>query len=91
MRRLFVLILYIFFFSLTAKLIGPRIGCQFFKKNVDFSDTYPLNSVSRLRGCVTVLEIVFVGQCEVFVCLDFVFFFSLGCEAHRSANRVSIL
>ena len=32
-----------------------------------------------LRGCVMVLEIVFVGQCEGFVCLDFEnfsFFFS---------------
>ena len=38
------------------------------------------------------LEIVFVGQCEVFVCVDFVeFFFSLGREAHRPANEVSIL
>ena len=27
-----------------------------------------------LRGRVSVLEIVFVGQCEVFVCLDFVDF-----------------
>ena len=35
-----------------------------------------------LRGCVTFLEIVFVGQCEVFVCLDMVhFFFSRGREA----------
>ena len=25
-----------------------------------------------LSGWVSVLEIVFVGQCEVFVCLDFV-------------------
>ena len=24
-----------------------------------------------LRGCVSVLEIVFVGQCEVFFCHDF--------------------
>ena len=44
---------------------------------------------------VTVLEIFFVGQCEVFVCLDFVltFFvcFFLGREAHRSANGASIL
>ena len=41
---------------------------------------------------MTVLEIVFVGQCEVFVCLDFVhFFFPLGCEAHRSTNGVSVL
>ena len=38
-----------------------------------------------------VLEIVFVGQCEVFVCLDFIHFFPLGCKAHRSANRVSVL
>ena len=63
-------------------------------KNVDFSDTYPLNSMSHLRGCVTVLEIDFVGLCEVFVCLDFVHFFSffsLGRKAHRSTNGVSIL
>ena len=36
------------------------------------------------------LGIVFVGQCEVFVCLDFgppPF----GREAHRSANGVSVL
>ena len=43
---------------------------------------------------MSVLEIVFVGQCEVFVSLDFEnnpppFF--LGREAHRSANGVSIL
>ena len=33
-----VLIWYIFFFfsPLAAKLIGPRTGCQFLKKNVDF-------------------------------------------------------
>ena len=38
------------------------------------------------------LEIAFVGQCEVFVCLDLVhvFFFPLGREAHRSTNGVSI-
>ena len=28
-----------------------------------------------LRECIMVLEIIFVGQCEVFVCLDFVHFF----------------
>ena len=39
---------------------------------------------------MSVLEIVFVGQCEVFVYLDFVLLFSLGREAHRSANGVSI-
>ena len=46
------------------------MGCQFFR-NVDFSVTYPLKSVSYsmsyLRGTMLVLEIVFVGQCEVFV------------------------
>ena len=39
---------------------------------------------------MSILEIVFVGQCEVFVCHDFVFF-SLGREAHKSANGVSVL
>ena len=37
------------------------------------------------------LEILFVGQCEVFVCIGSVEIFSLGSEAHRSANGVSIL
>ena len=46
---------------------------------------------SRLKGCVSVLEIVCIGQCEMFVCLDFVHFFPLGREAHRSTNGVSIL
>ena len=52
------------------------------------------NSMSHLRGCVSVLEIAFVGQCEAFVCLDFVnfhIFFSLGREARRSVNGLSIL
>ena len=44
-----------------------------------------------LRGRVLVLEIAFVGQWEVFVCLDFVDFFFLGREAHRSVNGVSVL
>ena len=45
-----------------------------------------------LRGCVLDFEIVFVGQCEVFVCLEFVHFFPpLGREAHRSTNGASIL
>ena len=35
---------FFFFFSLAAKLIDPRMGRQFFK-NVDFSVTFPLNSV----------------------------------------------
>ena len=41
-----------------------------------FMQCYPLGSsylVGRVfRGRVRILEIVFVGQCEVFVCLDFV-------------------
>ena len=49
----------------------------------------------HLRGRSGFLEIVFVGQCEVLVCLCvrafFFFFFSLGREAHRSENFVSIL
>ena len=41
---------------------------------------------------MSVLEIVFVRQREVFVCLDCeIFFFSLGHEAHRSVNGASIL
>ena len=46
-----------------------------------------------VKGCVTVLDIVFVGQCEVFVCLDFVhvFFLPLGRKAHRSSNGLSVL
>ena len=40
---------------------------------------------------MSVLEIVFVGQCEVFVCIDSVHFFPFGHEAHRSLNGVSIL
>ena len=47
---------------------------------------------SGLRGGVSFLEIVFVGECEVFVCLEFVeIFFFLGRKAHRSANVVSFL
>ena len=64
-----------FFFPLTMKLIGLRTGVNSLKKFDFFFATPPLNSMSHLRGCVLVLEIDFVGQCEVFVCLDFVHFF----------------
>ena len=41
------------------------------------------------------MEIVFVGECEVFVCLcflvSFFLFFSLGREGRRSENWASIL
>ena len=59
------------FFPLAAKLIGPKTGCQFLK-NVDFFLTRPLNAMAYLRERVRFLEIVFVGRCEVFVCLGFV-------------------
>ena len=42
-----------------------------------------------LRGRVSVWEIFFVGQCEVFVLILVFFFFPR--EAHRSVNGVSIL
>ena len=46
MKWLFVSILLAFlvFPPLAAKLIGPQTGCQFFLKNVDFSDNYPLKT-----------------------------------------------
>ena len=49
---------------------------------------YPLH---MLKGVRVGFGDTFVGQCEVFVCLDFVHFFFLSCKAHRSANWVSIL
>ena len=57
-------------------LFPPPLGCEAhgsangvsdLKKNVSY--TYHINSMSQLRGYMTVLEIVFVGQCKVFVCL----------------------
>ena len=38
-----------FFFPLAAKLIGPRTGCQFFKK-CRFSVACPLNARLRTSG-----------------------------------------
>ena len=73
MRCLFVLILYIFFFGRKAYRSANTPGVSSLK-NVDFSNTYPRNSMSHLRVCVSVLEMIFVGQCEVFVCLEFVHF-----------------
>ena len=57
-------ILFVYFFPWPRSSKGPRMGCQFFK-NVEFSVTYSLG------GCRSLLEIVFVGQCEAFVCLGF--------------------
>ena len=59
------------FFPLAAKLISLQTGCQFLK-NVNFLDNGPLNAMAYLRDPWSFLEIVFVGQCEVFVCLGFV-------------------
>ena len=44
-------------------------------KTVEFLINHPLNSIFHLRGCITFLEIVFVGQCDVFVCLNLKHFF----------------
>ena len=63
--EVFVRLDFVNFFPLAAKLIGQRTAVSFI--NADFSKTYTLNSMFHLRGCMTVLEIVFVEQCEVFV------------------------
>ena len=47
-----------------------------------------------LRDRWSILEVVFVGQCEVFICLgllEIFFIFPLGQEAHKSTNGVSIV
>ena len=53
-----VILFYLFIFSLAAKLIGPRTGCQFFK-NVDFLDQHPLNP-SRSDGTHMVHKILII-------------------------------
>ena len=53
-----------FFFPWPRSSKGLRMGRQFFK-NIDFPLPTPL------RGCRSLLEIVFVGLCEEFVCLRF--------------------
>ena len=64
---------------MAAKLIGLQTGCQFFK-NVIFFDNTPLNAMAYLRDGWSFLGTGFVGQCEVFVCLEFVIFFSLAAK-----------
>ena len=83
-------ILFVYFFPWPRSSKGPRMGRQFFK-NVDFSVTYPL------KGCRSLLEIVFAGQREV-LCLPWIWsfyficlFFSLAAKLKRSANGASIL
>ena len=79
MRCLSVLDLVVYFFPWPRSSKGPRMGRQFFK-NVDFS-------VTPLRGCRSLLEIVFC-RCEVLSVLDLVilfylFIFFLGREAQK--------
>ena len=40
--KVFVCLDFVHFFPFATKLIGPQMGCQFFKKDVDFFDTYIL-------------------------------------------------
>ena len=67
-------ILFVYFFPWPRSSKGPRMdfsgGCQFFK-NVNSLKTSIFPLPTPLRGCRSLLEIVFVGQCEVFVCLGF--------------------
>ena len=83
-------ILFVCFFPWPRSSKGPRMRRQFFK-NVDFSVTYPL------RGCTSLLEIVFC-RTVLDVCLSWIWsfyficlFFSLAAKLKRSANGVSIL
>ena len=71
MRGLFVLILFIFF-PLGREAHRSANGVLVFLKNYRFFRCHI--NVSP-EGCVSVLEIVFVGQCEVFFCLGFVHIF----------------
>ena len=86
MRRLSVLdlviVFYLFIFFLGREAQKVREwGVISLKTSI-----FPLPT--PLRGCRSLLEIVFVGQCEAFVCLGyghsilFVFFF-LGREAQK--------
>ena len=77
-----VILFYLFIFFLGRE-------DQFFKTSI-----FPLPT--PLRGCRSLLEIVFVGQCEVFVCLGFghfilFFYFFLGREAQKVREWASIL
>ena len=64
-RCLFVLIFT--FFPLATKLMGPRTGCQFFKKNVYFSVTYALNLANGKHFCFfTKVKISQIQYCNVF-------------------------
>ena len=67
-----VILFYLFVFFLGREAQKVREwGVNSLKTS--FSVTYPL------RGCRSLLEIVFVGQCEVFVCLGFGHFILFVC------------
>ena len=61
MRCLFVFDLVYAFFSLAARLIGPRTGCQFFKI-VNFCVGYPLNSIDSYKTLVKRLNNLGIPQ-----------------------------
>ena len=67
-------ILFVYFFPWPRSSKGPRMGVNSLKTSI-----FPLPT--PLRGCRSLLEIVFVGQCEAFVflgfghCILFVYFF----------------
>ena len=76
-----VILFYLFIFFLGREAQKVREwGVNSLKTSI-----FPLPT--PLRGCRSLLEIVFVGQCEVFVCLGFghfiLFIFFLGREAQK--------
>ena len=84
-----VILFYLFIFFLGREAQKVREwGVNSLKTSI-----FPLPT--PLRGCRSLLEIVFLGQCEVFVCLGFghfiCLFFSLAAKLKRSANGASIL
>ena len=70
--------LFFFFFRLAAKLIGPKILCQFFK-NCWFFPGYPLKSMSLFKGEVRLFGDSFCrrvwGTCLSWILLELFFFF----------------
>ena len=95
MRRLSVLDLVILFYLFIFFLGREAQKVREWGVNSLKTSIFPLPT--PLRGCRSLLEIVFVGQCEAFVCLGFghfyfiCLFFSLAAKLKRSANGASIL
>ena len=74
MRYLFVLDsvrTFFFFFFAWPRSSQVRKFCVNSLKTADFSLATPLSQCLYLRGRSGFLEIVFVGECEVPVCLGF--------------------